>query len=106
MELTGETLSGLPPEAHSFDSYTSTRITPIQIDSELKALIPPISSEERSQLEANLIAEGCRDPLPLEQEPRLKEICDRLSKLRECSLDPFEVEILNLRLANCSTYAA
>jgi hypothetical protein len=35
-------------------------------------------------------------PLPLEKEPRLKEICDRLTKLRSCSLDPFEVEILNL----------
>jgi hypothetical protein len=36
-------------------------------------------------------------PLPLEEEPQLKEICDhRLSKLRSCSLDPFEVEILNL----------
>lgn len=35
-------------------------------------------------------------PLPLEKEPRLKEISDRLSKLRSCGLDPFEVEILNL----------
>ncbi len=35
-------------------------------------------------------------PLPLEQEPQLKQVCDRLSKLRSCSLDPFEVEIVNL----------
>ena len=35
-------------------------------------------------------------PLPLEQEPQLKQLGDRLSKLRECSLDPFDVEILNL----------
>ena len=41
-------------------------------------------------------------PLPLEQEPQLKQVCDRLSKLRSCGLDPFEVEILNLRLANYS----
>lgn len=34
--------------------------------------------------------------LPLEKEPQLKEVCDRLSKLREGGLDPFEVEILNL----------
>ena len=45
-------------------------------------------------------------PLPLEEEPRLKEICARLSNLRSCSLDPFEVEIVNLRLSKCSTYAA
>jgi hypothetical protein len=35
-------------------------------------------------------------PLLLEEEPQLKEICDRLCKLRSCGLDPFEVEILNL----------
>jgi hypothetical protein len=35
-------------------------------------------------------------PLPLEKEPQLKKICDRLSHLRQCNLDPFEVEILNL----------
>ncbi|MBE9193567.1 hypothetical protein IQ230_25205 [Gloeocapsopsis crepidinum LEGE 06123] len=43
-------------------------------------------------------------PLPLEKEPQLKKICDRaawalpnrISNLRQCNLDPFEVEILNL----------
>lgn len=37
----------------------------IQIDSEFQALIPPLSAEERAQLEANLLADGCRDPLVL-----------------------------------------
>lgn len=35
-------------------------------------------------------------PLPLEKEPQLKKIGDRISCLRRCNLDPFEVEILNL----------
>lgn len=35
-------------------------------------------------------------PLPLEQESQLKQVCDRLNKLRERGLDPFEVEIVNL----------
>ena len=35
----------------------------IIIDQEFKALIPPLSPEERAQLEANLLADGCRDPL-------------------------------------------
>jgi N6-adenosine-specific RNA methylase IME4 len=35
----------------------------IEIDPELKALIPPLSPEEFHQLETNLIADGCRDPL-------------------------------------------
>ena len=44
----------------------------IQIESEFKALIPPLSKEEYQQLEANILAEGCRDALvvwhPLEHE--------------------------------------
>lgn len=35
----------------------------IVIDNEFKSLIQPLSSEERAQLEENLIADGCRDPL-------------------------------------------
>jgi len=35
----------------------------IKIDPELKALIPPLAPEEYAQLEANLLADGCRDPL-------------------------------------------
>lgn len=36
---------------------------PLQIDPEFRALIPPLTAEERHQLEANLKADGCRDPL-------------------------------------------
>lgn len=35
----------------------------IRIDPEFKTLIPPLSSEERAQLEANILRDGCRDPL-------------------------------------------
>ncbi len=35
----------------------------IKIDPEFKAYIPPLKPEELSQLEQNLIADGCRDPL-------------------------------------------
>ena len=35
----------------------------IKIDPEFKSLIPPLGAEERSQLLANLLASGCRDPL-------------------------------------------
>ena len=48
-------------------SRTQTRIRPqkgaVRIDPEFSALIPPLTPEERTQLEANLVAEGCRDPL-------------------------------------------
>lgn len=35
----------------------------IEICTEFKALIPPLSLEEYSQLEKNIIADGCREPL-------------------------------------------
>jgi len=35
----------------------------IKIDPEFQALIPPLATEERQQLEANILADGCRDPL-------------------------------------------
>ncbi len=35
----------------------------IVINPTFKALIPPLSVEEREQLETNILAEGCRDPL-------------------------------------------
>jgi phage N-6-adenine-methyltransferase len=37
--------------------------TQLQIDPEFRALIPPLSTEERMQLEENLLRDGCRDPL-------------------------------------------
>lgn len=38
-------------------------LTKIQIDPEFKSLIPPLSEDERSQLEENIKQDGCRDPL-------------------------------------------
>jgi 16S rRNA G966 N2-methylase RsmD len=35
----------------------------ITIDPEFKALIPPLAPEEYAQLEANIMQDGCRDPL-------------------------------------------
>lgn len=35
----------------------------VRIDPEFKALIPPLQPEERAQLEANIVADGVRDPL-------------------------------------------
>lgn len=54
-----------------------------QVDPEFQALIPPLKPEERHQLEANIVAEGCRDALVvwngvlLDGHNRL-EICSRL----------------------------
>jgi phage N-6-adenine-methyltransferase len=40
-------------------------IVNINIDSEFKGLIPPLTSDERQELERSLLAEGCRDALVL-----------------------------------------
>lgn len=59
----------------------------IVIDEELKSLIPPLSTEEKLKLEANIVAEGCREALILwnkDEEYILidghnrYEICERL----------------------------
>jgi N6-adenosine-specific RNA methylase IME4 len=36
---------------------------PIKIDDSIRGLIPPLHAEERAQLEANLLKDGCLDPL-------------------------------------------
>lgn len=56
---------------------------PILIDPEFQSLIPPLSSEEKQQLEANIAADGCRDPLVVWGEILVDghnrfEICTRL----------------------------
>jgi len=56
----------------------------LKIDPEFKALIPPLSKDEREQLEKNLVADGCRDPLVVWNDTLLDghnryEICTRLN---------------------------
>jgi N6-adenosine-specific RNA methylase IME4 len=41
----------------------TTKTQSITIDPEFAALIPPLSPEEREQLEKNLLQDGCREPL-------------------------------------------
>jgi len=55
----------------------------IHTDPEFQALIPPLSAEEKAQLEANIVADGCRDPLVVWGETLIDghnrfEICNRL----------------------------
>ena len=67
----------------------------IIIDSEFEALIPPLSAEERAQLESNIVADGCRDPLVVWGEILIDghnryEICTRLGLPFEVVLKEFE----------------
>src|SRR5262245_36066245 len=56
----------------------------LTINPELQSLIPPLTAEEYAQLEANIVTDGCRDPLIVWQEAQTLldghnryEICER-----------------------------
>lgn len=65
------------------------------IDPEFKALIPPLAPDEYAQLEANIRAEGCRDPLVLWNNIIIDghnrhEICTKHGIAFECIRKPFK----------------
>lgn len=48
----------------------------ITIDEELSGLIPPLTAEEYQQLEANILADGCREPLAIwDRSPKALSQC-------------------------------
>jgi site-specific DNA-methyltransferase (adenine-specific) len=53
-----------------------------RVDDEFAALIPPLTDEERKQLEANLLADGCREPLVVWQEEGI--LLDGHNRYRVC----------------------
>ncbi|MDF5732904.1 MAG: hypothetical protein PUP92_34160 [Rhizonema sp. PD38] len=36
------------------------------------------------------------EPVPMHREPQLVEVCLRITELRKCNLDPFDIQILLL----------
>ena len=64
----------------------------ITIKPELKALIPPLAEDERKQLEQNLIADGCREPLVVWQHHKETAWCKDCEKEQPCSLGDGNVE--------------
>jgi len=78
------------------------------IDAGFKSLIPPLSSEERSQLEANILSDGCRDPLvvwphpyegvPEEDWPRL--LIDGHNRYQICKQHGIPFETVDINLAD------
>ena len=72
----------------------------LRIHPDLQALPPPLRQEERDQLEANLLADGCLDPLIVWQEEQILldghnrlAICERhglLYQVQEISLPDFD----------------
>jgi len=68
----------------------------IKIDPEFRALIPPLADHERDQLEANLLNDGCREPLVVWLEENiLLDGHNRMEMCRRCNID-FQVRSLTL----------
>ncbi len=70
----------------------------IKIDPEFKALIPQLSDEEYEQLEANLKAEGCRDPLVVWE----GALIDGHNRYKICNENGISFEKINKRFADRS----
>ena len=66
----------------------------LKIDEDFKRLIPPLSAEERKQLEKNIIQDGCRDALVVWE----KTIIDGYNRYEICSRReiPFAIERITL----------
>ena len=70
--------------------------TDFRIDDGLSALIPPLTDDERKQLEANLLADGCRDPLVVWQEQGV--LLDGHHRCRICREHDIAFEVRRIRL--------
>jgi len=64
----------------------------IIIDEEFKGLCPPLSTKERDQLENNIIAEGCREPIILWQ----GIIIDGHNRYEICTRNKIKFKTINL----------
>ena len=49
----------------------------LQIDPEFPALCPPLTRDEEEQLEANILADGCREPLVVWAGEPQRRVCPR-----------------------------
>ena len=72
----------------------------IEIDPELKALIPPLAPDEFSQLETNLIRDGCRDPLVVWWNSEKLTLVDGHNRYAICQKRGIEFATVELHFEN------
>ncbi|PAX52241.1 hypothetical protein [Brunnivagina elsteri] len=70
----------------------------LQIDSEFKNLIPPLSSEEKLQLEANLKEFGCLDPLIVWQGENI--LLDGHNRYEICTREQIPYKIVEIEIGD------
>ncbi|MGH2414456.1 MAG: hypothetical protein ACRDEA_12385, partial [Microcystaceae cyanobacterium] len=68
----------------------------IQIDPEFKSLIPPLSPQEKKQLEDNLLAYGCRDSLVVWKDHNL--LLDGHNRYEICQAQGIEFNTVEIEL--------
>jgi N6-adenosine-specific RNA methylase IME4 len=66
------------------------------VDAEFQALIPPLAPEERTQLEQNILAHGCRDPLVVWHEGGV--LLDGHNRLSICEAHGIEYRTVSISL--------
>jgi len=72
---------------------------PIKISEELKSLITPLTQEEYQQLEENIVADGCREPLTVWEKSKNEfTLVDGHNRYKICQRHnlPFHIHILKL----------
>jgi hypothetical protein len=71
---------------------------PLQIDSEFKNLIPPLSSDEKLQLEANIKEFGCLDPLIVWRIENI--LLDGHNRYEICTREQIPYKIVEIQIAD------
>jgi N6-adenosine-specific RNA methylase IME4 len=70
----------------------------IIVDPEFRQLIPPLTPDERAQLEANLLADGCRDALVVWAGENI--LLDGHNRLDICQAHGIEFDVYELEMAD------
>ena len=68
----------------------------INIDPEFSAIIPPLKTDEYEQLEKNILADGCRDPLVLWNDI----IVDGHNRYEICAIHGIDYQTVNMNFDN------
>ena len=89
--LLAQTLKEVVRQKENSESDIKTNI---HIIDELKALIPPLSKDELSQLEENILKEGCREPLILWQNEEQYILVDGHNRFSICKKHKIDFNII------------
>ena len=74
--------------------------TKIVVKKELESFIVPLSNEEYAQLENNIIAEGCRDPLMVWSENDSYVLIDGHNRFKICNKHSISFDVKELKFNN------